>query len=177
MTVEGRLNNLKTTDAREEVANWLKENDLLINEEEINQNVSTAERTGGIVEPLPKLQWWIDVEKSFTIKNSEIPGINSNSEINLKELMQKAVEGGGVKFVTERFEKTYLHWAKNLHPWCISRQIWFGHRIPVWYKGEEIYCGAEIPQGEGWTQDPDVLDTWFSSALWTFTTLGWPEPN
>jgi valyl-tRNA synthetase len=96
MTVEGRLNNLKTTDAREEVANWLKENDLLINEEEINQNVSTAERTGGIVEPLPKLQWWIDVEKSFTIKNSEIPGINSNSEINLKELMQKAVEGGGV---------------------------------------------------------------------------------
>jgi valyl-tRNA synthetase len=180
MTVEGRLNNLKTTDAREEVANWLKENDLLINEEEINQNVSTAERTGGIVEPLPKLQWWIDVEKSFTIKNSEIPGINSNSEINLKELMQKAVEGGGVKFVTERFEKTYLHWAKNLRPWCISRQIWFGHRIPVWYKvnvedREEIYCGLEAPQGEGWAQDPDVLDTWFSSALWTFTTLGWPN--
>jgi valyl-tRNA synthetase len=180
MTVEGRLNNLKTTDAREEVANWLKENDLLINEEEINQNVSTAERTGGIVEPLPKLQWWIDVEKSFTIKNSEIPGINSNSEINLKELMQKAVEGGGVKFVTERFEKTYLHWARNLRPWCISRQIWFGHRIPVWYKvnvedREEIYCGLEVPQGEGWTQDPDVLDTWFSSALWTFSTLGWPN--
>ena len=180
MTVEGRLNNLKTTDAREEVANWLKENGLLINEEEINQNVSTAERTGGIVEPLPKLQWFIDVEKPFTIENSEIPSINSNSEISLKELMQKAVEGGGVKFVTERFEKTYLHWAKNLRPWCISRQIWFGHRIPVWYKvnaegKEEIYCGLEAPQGEGWAQDQDVLDTWFSSGLWTFTTLGWPN--
>jgi valyl-tRNA synthetase len=175
MTVPGRLAGMKTTEAREEVANWLRENSLLISEEEINQNVSTAERTGGIVEPLPKLQWFIDVDKKFTIPHSEIPSIDSNSEVSLKELMQKAVEGGGVKFVTERFEKTYLHWAKNLHPWCISRQIWFGHRIPVWYKGEEIYCGAEIPQGEGWTQDPDVLDTWFSSALWTFTTLGWPE--
>ncbi len=180
MTVEGRLNNLKTTDAREEVANWLRENGLLISEEEINQNVSTAERTGGIVEPLPKLQWFIDVDKKFTVPHSDIPSINSNSEISLKELMEKAVTGGGVSFVTERFEKTYLHWARNLRPWCISRQIWFGHRIPVWYKvnvedREEIYCGLEVPQGEGWTQDPDVLDTWFSSALWTFTTLGWPN--
>lgn len=180
MTVEGRLNNLKTTDAREEVANWLRENGLLISEEEINQNVSTAERTGGIVEPLPKLQWFIDVDKKFTVPHSDIPSINSNSEISLKELMEKAVTGGGVSFVTERFEKTYLHWAKNLRPWCISRQIWFGHRIPVWYKAnvegrEEIYCGLEAPQGEGWAQDPDVLDTWFSSALWTFSTLGWPN--
>ncbi len=180
MTVAGRLNNLKTTDAREEVANWLKENNLLINEEEINQNVSTAERTGGIVEPLPKLQWFIDVDKKFTVPHSEIPSIDSNSEISLKELMEKAVTGGGVSFVTERFEKTYSHWAKNLRPWCISRQIWFGHRIPVWYRitaegKEEIYCGLEKPQGEDWDQDPDVLDTWFSSALWTFTTLGWPN--
>ncbi len=178
-TLPSKLAGMKTVDAREEVANWLRENNLLISEEEINQNVSTAERTGGIVEPLPKLQWFIDVEKSFTIEHSEIPGINSNSEISLKELMQKAVEGGGVKFVTERFEKTYLHWAKNLRPWCISRQIWFGHRIPVWYKasteGEEIYCGIEAPQDEGWIQDPDVLDTWFSSGLWTFSTLGWPN--
>ena len=176
----GKLAGIKAVDAREEVANWLRENDLLISEEEINQNVSTAERTGGIVEPLPKLQWFIDVEKSFTIENSAIPSITSGSEISLKELMEKAVTGDGVSFVTERFEKTYLHWAKNLRPWCISRQIWFGHRIPVWYRvnaedREEIYCGLESPQGEGWTQDPDVLDTWFSSALWTFTTLGWPN--
>ena len=176
----GKLAGTKAVDAREEVANWLRENDLLISEEEISQNVSTAERTGGIVEPLPKLQWFIDVEKSFTIENSAIPSITSGSEISLKELMEKAVTGDGVSFVTERFEKTYLHWAKNLRPWCISRQIWFGHRIPVWYRvnaedREEIYCGLESPQGEGWTQDPDVLDTWFSSALWTFTTLGWPN--
>ncbi|MBP9836393.1 MAG: valine--tRNA ligase [Candidatus Pacebacteria bacterium] len=176
----GKLAGIKAVDAREEVANWLRENDLLISEEEISQNVSTAERTGGIVEPLPKLQWFIDVEKSFTIENSAIPNITSGSEISLKELMEKAVTGDGVSFVTERFEKTYLHWAKNLRPWCISRQIWFGHRIPVWYRvnaedREEIYCGLESPQGEGWTQDPDVLDTWFSAALWTFTTLGWPN--
>ena len=187
-TLPGKLAGMKVADAREEVANWLKANDLLIKEEEINQNLSTAERTGGIVEPLPKLQWFIDVDKKFTIPHSEIPGITSGTEVSLKELMQKAVEGGGVEFVTERFEKTYLHWAKNLRPWCISRQIWFGHRIPVWYKvnaegresasenkDQEIYCGLEAPKGEGWQQDPDVLDTWFSSGLWTFTTLGWPE--
>ena len=200
-TLPGKLAGMKVTEAREEVANWLKNNNLLIKEEEINQNVSTAERTGGIVEPLPKLQWFIDVDKKFIIPESEIPGIDSGTEISLKELMQKAVEGGGVEFVTERFEKTYLHWAKNLRPWCISRQIWFGHRIPVWYKvntegrentlgykvntegredtlgrkSEEIYCGLEAPKEEGWKQDPDVLDTWFSSGLWTFSTLGWPE--
>ena len=187
-TLPGKLAGMKVADAREEVTNWLKANDLLIKEEEINQNLSTAERTGGIVEPLPKLQWFIDVDKKFTIPHSEIPGITSGTEVSLKELMQKAVEGGGVEFVTERFEKTYLHWAKNLRPWCISRQIWFGHRIPVWYKvnaegresasenkDQEIYCGLEAPKGEGWQQDPDVLDTWFSSGLWTFTTLGWPE--
>ncbi len=176
----GRLAGLKTTIAREEVANWLKENDLLISEEEITQNVSTAERTGGIVEPLPKLQWFIDVEKPFVMENSEIPGIASGEMVSLKTLMQKAVAGGGVKFVSERFEKTYLHWAKNLRPWCISRQIWFGHQIPVWYKTKEgtqteTHVGTKPPEPTGWTQDPDVLDTWFSSGLWTFTTLGWPE--
>ena len=188
MTVEGRLNGLKTTVAREEVVNWLKEENLLLSEEEISQNVSTAERTGGIIEPLPKLQWWIDVDKSFKIKDSKIPGIATGEEVTFKELMEKAVTGGGVKFVTERFEKIYLNWAKNLRPWCISRQIWFGHRIPVWYKvndedkespqeqkSSEIYCGVEAPKGDGWKQEEDVLDTWFSSGLWTFTTLGWPN--
>src|SRR6266403_2052989 len=74
----------------------------------------------------------------------------------------------------ENLRKTYLHWIDNLHDWCISRQIWFGHRIPIWYKGEEVFCGEHAP-GEGWEQDPDTLDTWFSSALWTFSTLGWPD--
>ncbi len=174
MTVEGRLAGLKVLDAREAVVAWLKEENLLEKEEDVAQNVSTAERTGGIIEPLPKLQWWVDVEKAFTIENSKIPGIASGEQVSLKDLMLKVAENGGVKFVSERFEKTYMYWAKNLRPWCISRQIWFGHRIPVWYQGEEMKVQIESP-GNDWVQDADVLDTWFSSGLWTFSTLGWPE--
>jgi len=88
--------------------------------------------------------------------------------------MRQAVEGGDVKIAPERFERVYYHWIDNLRDWCISRQIWFGHRVPAWYKGEEVKVGLESP-GAGWEQDPDVLDTWFSSGLWTFSTLGWPE--
>ena len=106
--------------------------------------------------------------------HSEIPGIESGSTPTLKGLMRAAVESGAVAMPQEGFRKAYFHWIDNLHDWCISRQIWFGHRIPVWSRGEEIAVG-EAPHGEGWEQDPDVLDTWFSSALWTFSTLGWPE--
>lgn len=165
----------KTTEAREVVVQWLKDNFLMEKEEETTQNISTAERTGGIIEPLPKLQWFIDVNKSFTIPHSEINGIASGSSTTLKEMMRKSVEGGQIEIVPEYWQKTYFHWVDNLRDWCISRQIWFGHRIPIWYKGEEIYCGADKPNGEGWEQDPDVLDTWFSSALWSFSTLGWPN--
>jgi valyl-tRNA synthetase len=174
MTVEGRLNGKKTTEARDIVAEWLTSENLLVSEEKIKQNVSTAERTGGIIEPLPKLQWFIDVDKSFTIPHSEIPGIQSGSSTTLKSIMTKAVESGEVKFVSERFERVYFNWVNNLRPWCISRQIWFGHRIPVWYLGEEMKISIESP-GSQWVQDPDVLDTWFSSGLWTFSTLGWPN--
>ncbi len=175
MTVAGKLSGMKVLDAREAVVAWLTEQSLLEKEEAIVQNVSTAERTGGIVEPLPKLQWWIDIEKPFTIPHSEIPGIQSGTQVSLKELMIAVAEQNASTFVTERFEKTYLHWAKNLRPWCISRQIWFGHRIPVWYRGDELFCGTTAPEEEGWEQDPDVLDTWISAGLWTFTTLGWPN--
>jgi len=84
------------------------------------------------------------------------------------------VENGAVFIVPKRYDKTYFHWIDNLRDWCISRQIWFGHRIPAWYKGEETKVSIESP-GKGWEQDSDVLDTWFSSGLWTFSTLGWPE--
>lgn len=174
MMVGGRLEGKKVSEARELVVEWLKEQNLLEKEEAIKQNISTAERTGGIVEPLPKLQWWIDVNKKFVIPHSEITGISSGSETSLKEITKKAVEGGDVSFVTERYERVYFNWIENLRPWCISRQIWFGHRIPVWYKDDEMKVQIDTP-GEGWEQDADVLDTWFSSALWTFTTLGWPE--
>lgn len=175
MTAEGRLSGLKVNDAREAVAAWLREEGLMVSEESISQNVSTAERTGGIIEPLPKLQWFVGVNTPFAIPHSEIPGIKSGDTVTLKEVMRAAVESGEVSMPQENFKKIYQHWITNLHDWCISRQIWFGHRIPVWYRGDEIVCQETAPEGDGWTQDPDVLDTWFSSALWTFSTLGWPE--
>jgi valyl-tRNA synthetase len=157
----------KTTEAREIVIEELRKNGLIEKEEEVSQNVSTAERTGGIIEPLPKLQWFITVNKKFKTENGD--------EKNLKELMIESIASGDIKIFPEQFEKIYFNWIQNLRDWCISRQIWFGHRIPVWYKGEEIYVGVEAPTEEGWTQDPDTLDTWFSSGLWPFSTLGWPE--
>ena len=183
MSVEGRLAGLKVEAARTAVVEWLTEEGLLEKEEAITQNIATAERTGGIIEPLPKLQWWIAVNKKFTLKHSEIKGIASGSEVTLKELMIAAVENGDTDIFPERFKRVYFNWITNLNDWCISRQIWFGHRIPFWtrYLGEgelrvvESYCGVNAPEGEGWEQDHDTLDTWFSSGLWTFSTLGWPE--
>jgi len=170
-----RILGKKTTDAREIIVEWLKSEGLLEKEENIKQNISMAERTGGIVEPLPKLQWFVAVNKSFKIEQSKINGIKSGTKTTLKEIMLNAVQNNQIKIIPDYFNKTYMHWVNNLHDWCISRQIWYGHRIPVWYKGEEIYCGIEAPKGSGWVQDEDTLDTWFSSALWTFSTLGWPE--
>lgn len=188
----------KTTEARELIVNWLKGNNLLEKEEPIKQAVATAERTGGIIEPLPKLQWFLAVNKEFQIKHSEIDGITSGQTVTLKQLMQVVVKNNQIKIVPDHFSKTYFHWINNLRDWCISRQIWFGHKVPVWYKHSnanpnaesenpeilsqaqidtEIYCGIEAPSGKGWEQDEDTLDTWFSSGLWTFSTLGWPNKS
>ncbi len=174
MMVEGRLKGKKVAEAREEVVSWLKDEGLLEKVEDIKQNVATAERTGAIIEPLPKLQWWVNVNKEFVIPYSDIPGIASGATTTLKEVMRKSVESGAVSFVSERYERVYYHWIDNLRDWCISRQIWFGHRIPVWYKEGEMKVQIDSP-GAGWEQDEDVLDTWFSSGLWTFSTLGWPD--
>lgn len=164
MTVSGRLDGKKVVEAREAVVEWLHSESLLEKEEDIKQNISTAERTGGIVEPLPKLQWFIDVNKPIGQRGGK----------TLKELMSEPVAKSEIRIIPDHMEKTYFNWVNNLRDWCISRQIWFGHRIPVWYKNNEMHVGIESP-GDGWEQDPDVLDTWFSSALWTFSTLGWPE--
>ncbi len=166
MTVGGEnLLGKKTTEAREVIVEWLRTEGLLEKEEDITQNVSTAERSGAVIEPLPKLQWFINVNKPIANREGK----------TLKELMLEPVEKGSLSIIPDRFDKVYRHWIENLRDWCISRQIWYGHRIPVWYKNQETYCGIESPEGEGWEQDPDTLDTWFSSGLWTFSTLGWPE--
>ncbi|MEK7588808.1 MAG: valine--tRNA ligase [Patescibacteria group bacterium] len=167
-----RILNKKTTDARATVVEWLQAEGLMEKEEDIMQNVPTAERTGAVIEPLPKLQWFIDVNKK----------IKDRGDKSLKELMLEPVREGKISIIPDRFEKVYYNWIENLRDWCISRQIWYGHRIPVWYRStpltagkEEIYVGIEAPDGDGWIQDEDTLDTWFSSGLWTFSTLGWPE--
>lgn len=175
LPIAGEFAGMKITEARAKIVEKLRGKGLLVKEELYTHNVATAERTGGIIEPQIKLQWFVDVDRPFTIPHSEINGIESGSTTTLKALMHTAVESDAVHMPQEGFRKAYFHWIDNLRDWCISRQIWFGHRIPVWYGGEQIHVGAEAPSGEGWTQDPDVLDTWFSSALWTFSTLGWPE--
>lgn len=173
-TASELVHGLKVEEARIKTIEWLREQGLMIEEKEIEQNVSTAERTGAIIEPLPKLQWFVDVHKKFKLRKSNLTGITAGQEVSLKELMQSVVSSGQIEILPERFDKTYFHWIDNLRDWCISRQIWYGHRIPVWYRGEELIVGQD-PQDISYTQDEDTLDTWFSSALWTFSTLGWPD--
>lgn len=137
--------------------------------------VAINSRGGGIIEPQVRKQWFIAVDKPFQLVHSEIVGISSGTEVTLKQLMRQVIESGQIKIIPDYFNKTYFHWIDNLHDWCISRQIVFGHQIPVWYRNGEVYCEINPPSDDGWQQDPDTLDTWFSSSLWTFSTLGWPK--
>ncbi|MEK7601555.1 MAG: valine--tRNA ligase [Patescibacteria group bacterium] len=142
--------------------------------EKYTHNVSTNSRGGGIIEPQIKLQWFIAVNKKAKFPSGPSTGLRAGKEMTLKEWMRYAVESGETKIAPERFERIYYHWIDNLRDWCISRQIWFGHRIPAWFKDGEVKVSIDSP-GAGWEQDPDTLDTWFSSGLWTFSTLGWPD--
>jgi valyl-tRNA synthetase len=119
--------------------------------------VPRAQRGGEVIEPMLSTQWWLSVKP-------------------LAEKAIDAVKSGKITIVPERFEKIYFHWLENIEDWCISRQLWWGHRIPAWHgPNGELYVGKTAPEGDGWTPDEDVLDTWFSSGLWPFSTLGWPE--
>ena len=125
------------------------------------------DRGKGVIEPQVKLQWFVDVNR---------PAVNWKGQLRtLKEVMRAVIDDGDVEIVPKRFEKLYFHWIDNLRDWCVSRQIWWGHQIPVWYKGDEIYVGTQAPEGQGWQRDPDTLDTWFSSSLWTWSTLLNPD--
>jgi valyl-tRNA synthetase len=166
--VAGPFGGMKITEARPLIIEKLREKGLVIREEEYVHNIATAERTGGVIEPQILKQWFVSVNTPFTP-----PG--TNESVTLKEWMRRAVADGHVRIMPDHFDKTYFHWIENLRDWCISRQIWYGHRVPVWYRGEELHCSTTEPEGDGWEQDPDTLDTWFSSGLWTFSTLGWPE--
>ncbi|MDD6640369.1 MAG: valine--tRNA ligase [Erysipelotrichaceae bacterium] len=157
----GEYEGLDRYQCREKLVERIKSEGHLAYIEEIEHNVGYSERTDVVVEPYLSKQWFVKMKPlaQDVLKNQQ----NSETKIN---------------FYPERFEKTFIQWLENIEDWCISRQLWWGHRIPVFYHKDtgEIYCEMEDPKDiENYIQDEDVLDTWFSSALWPFSTLGWPE--
>jgi valyl-tRNA synthetase len=156
----GKYEGMDRFECRKQIVKDLQEQDVLFKIEEHLHSVGHSERSGAVVEPYLSTQWFVKMQPL------------ADAAIALQNKEEK------VQFVPDRFEKTYLHWMENIRDWCISRQLWWGHRIPAWYHKEtyEIYVGQEPPADiENWEQDSDVLDTWFSSALWPFSTLGWPD--
>ncbi|WP_239254987.1 valine--tRNA ligase [Listeria ilorinensis] len=156
----GKYAGLDRFEARKAIIEDFKELGLFIKQEPHLHAVGHSERTGAVVEPYLSMQWFVKMkplaEEAIALQNTE----------------------NKVHFVPNRFEKTYTTWMENIHDWCISRQLWWGHRIPAWYHKEtgEVLVSQEPPaDSENWEQDEDVLDTWFSSALWPFSTMGWPD--
>lgn len=156
----GRYQGMDRFECRKQIVKDLKEEGVLVSIEDHLHAVGHSERSDAVVEPYLSTQWFVKMKPL------------AEEAITLQKTPEK------VQFVPERFENNYLHWMENIRDWCISRQLWWGHRIPAWYHNEtgEIYVGMTAPENpEEWHQDDDVLDTWFSSALWPFSTLGWPD--
>ena len=154
----GKYEGMDRFECRDELLKDLKEQDLLISIEEMTHSVGHSERSDAIVEPYLSKQWFVKMRPlaDKVLENQK----NKDTKVN---------------FVPERYEKIMNHWMEITYDWCISRQLWWGHQIPAWYKDDQVYVGVEAPKEDGWTQDTDVLDTWFSSALWPFSTMGWPD--
>ena len=153
----GKYKGLTREECREQLVKDLEKENLLIRIEPMVHSVGHSERSNAVVEPYLSKQWFVKMRPlaDRVLENQK----NKETKVN---------------FVPPRYEKTMNHWMEITYDWCISRQLWWGHRIPAWYKGDEIKVQVECP-GKDWVQDPDVLDTWFSSALWPFSTLGWPD--
>jgi valyl-tRNA synthetase len=142
--------------AREAVVAELRDQGLITRTEEYVHEVPHSQRSGERIEPLVSLQWFMRMDELAK------PAID-------------VVRGAHVRFWPENYTRVYVNWMEHIRPWCISRQLWWGHQIPVWYRGDDAYVSTQPPEGEGWERDPDVLDTWFSSALFPFAALGWPD--
>jgi len=158
----GKYQGLDRFECRKQIVKDLQELSVLIKIEDHLHSVGHSERSGAVVEPYLSTQWFVKMQP---LADEAIALQNKENKVN---------------FVPDRFEKTYLRWMENIRDWCISRQLWWGHRIPAWYHKDtgEVYVGLEAPaDAENWEQDKDVLDTWFSSALWPFSTMGWPNKD
>src|SRR3954453_12902684 len=151
-----RFEGLPALEAREAVVAALREEKRINRTGPYPHEVPFSQRLGERIEPLISLQWFMRMEE-------------------LAKPAIEVVESGRIQIHPEGQRRRYLEWMRNIRPWCISRQLWWGHRLPVWYRGEETYVGMDPPNGPGWDRDPDVLDTWFSSGLFPFATLGWPD--
>jgi valyl-tRNA synthetase len=151
-----RFVGLGVEQGKELIVTELDELGLLNRTEDYTHTVPFSQRSGKRIEPLISLQWFMRMDELAK------PAID-------------AVKRGEIRFHPEGQGRVYLDWMENIRPWCVSRQLWWGHQIPVWYRGDEIHVATTAPEGDGWTRDPDVLDTWFSSGLWPFATLGWPN--
>ncbi|MBD3156927.1 valine--tRNA ligase [Candidatus Peregrinibacteria bacterium] len=170
----GKYAGMTTLECRKEIVKDMEKMGFLEKTEDFNHNLSICYRCKTPIEPLVSRQWFIAVDEPVIKEDGK--------KKTIKEKALEVVRNGDIEIIPERFSKTYFHWMENLHDWCISRQIWFGHQIPVWYCQDcnEITVATETPEkctcgSSNLKQDPDTLDTWFSSGLWTFSTLGWPE--
>jgi valyl-tRNA synthetase len=178
LPIAAEFSGMGIEEARPKIVDKLKSKGLLVSvDENYLHSIAINSRGGGVIEPQIRLQWFIDVNKPVVHWKGQ--------QRSLKEVLQCVIREGDIGIIPERFQKTYFNWIDNLRDWCISRQIWWGHRIPVWYREDtdgtqETYVGVLPPTDESegwheWKQDPDTLDTWFSSALWTWSTLIDPQ--